>query len=110
MRTDSITVKVILDGIDWFEMPANGGTGCSDGVKYASMIRPSTYWWAYDKGDYKKNQVFFRDETTKYTSGGVLVGIVQKTRVANATFNGLPYKCRLYGDGKIQHFGTNIPG
>jgi hypothetical protein len=60
--------------------------------------------------DYKKDALGFIEETKRYSAGGVLLAIVQKTRVKNpVTLDGLPYSCRLYGDGRIQHFGTEFP-
>jgi hypothetical protein len=108
-RTDKVKISVVLDDLDWLDLVGNGGTSCYDGIKYSDNIKPAKTWWAYIEKDYKNNQVYFQDESMRYTAGGVLMAIVQKSRVTNATFNGLPYKCRVYGDGKIQHFGIDIP-
>lgn len=108
---DKINVEINMDGgLQRKKLVGNGNTGCSQWVMTdAARISPSKYWSA-SGDDYKKDSVGFIDETKYYSVGGVLLTIVQKSRVRNpVTLDGLPYSCRLYGDGRIQHFGIEIP-
>jgi hypothetical protein len=72
-------------------------------------IVPAKNWLA-SSGPGREIYIPFIDETKKYYRGGLLVVIIQTSRVDNPVkLNNLPYNCVIYGDGEIQHFGIDIP-
>jgi hypothetical protein len=98
-RSDAIRITVLIDGLETKNIVGNGGTSCSQW--YAedwARISPSSYWLAASE-DYKQYYLKFDDETQSVYAGGVLLAIIQKSRVRNpAIINNAPHDCRIYGD------------
>jgi hypothetical protein len=77
---------------------------------YKRSIMPADRWLA--GGDFFSTyQILLTEETRYVYVFGEIEGIIQKTTVSNpSTFDNKPYNCRIIGDGKVKHYGVNIPG
>ena len=101
-------VKVNIDGKETVTHEAWGETACSERARtFEQMVIPATLWDDREfMGDYK---ISFAQETRRVYIKGDLVGIIQRSKVINATYYNMPYHCEIIGDGTIQHFGIDLP-
>ena len=104
--SDSVYLRVNLDGMVTRTFNISGATSCSDGYfRYAKQITPMTGWLHCSRGCVDE-EIYFSDTTKRVFYGGELFKMIQKTVVVNPVkIGGLLYDCTILGDGNIQHFG-----